>query len=440
MSSPVSERIDREEKERVKELVKVLKSEGRIETSEIFQSATIPKILNERPLSFVPGFQKSDATLLTNSALFSKILVTLCPDCSCNLDPQQLRPYLERGIVLPLLMAPLAKYDQKLADLVLQYPYVGCRIFRFIRINRILHLEGTYAALCPHCFFKERDKILRKVRSRMIPSSAKRTKKELDGHVFPSLYPAMELEFHILQEIHDALDRDDSKMLDLLINRCDTVFTLRSSQIFDAVPNVDAANITNVETISKNIGVTSNIGLAQEMQKKEWTLQELALDYSPTMPVEEYLDIVLPRKKKITSLVDTIISNKEGKHKELSEIKDELWRINQEMSESKKLETVTFLTNFVHNNAAILLQMLVGGYLGYSFGSSVGCGLGGLAGGAVGKIMADRKMFKTPELPKKTLEWVKEKIEDPQEKLLSIALSKDIRVIQTWNLRRKLKK
>ena len=440
MSNPAFERIDREEEQRIKDLEKKLASEGQVKSSEIFQDTTIPRILNEGPLSFVGGFQENDAAVLANSALFSKVLVTLCPQCSCNLDPQQLRPYLERGMVLPLLLTPLAKYKPKLADLVLQYPYIGWQPYEFVRVYGTFNLEGSPPAMCTHCFDKKCNEIVKKVCSGMAPSQAKRTKEAFNDCLFSSLSPTMELESHILQEIQDAVNRKNSKMLDLLKSKCDTIYTLRSSQVFDAVPNVDLASIANIEAISQKMGAKSNVGIIQEMQKKEWTLQELELDYSPTMPVEEYLDIVLPRKKKIASLVDAVISKKGGKHKELSDIKDELWRINQEMSESKKLETVAFLTNFVHDNAGILLQMLVGGYLGYSLGSSVGCGLGGLAGGAVGKIIAKRKMFKTPELPKKTLEWVKEKIEDPQEKFLSIALSKDIRVIQTWNLRRKLKK
>jgi len=178
------------------------------------------------------------------------------------------------------------------------------------------------------------------------------------------------------------------------------------------------------------------------MEERKWIVKALDIDCNSRMPVEDYLDIIIPRRKKVNRLVDELISNPE-KGRILSNIKDEVWKINKEVATSKAVEMLTFSTNFVSENAQILFGMLMGGLIGYSSGSFLACGLGstaGLGAGLVEKLVAKHGVFRISKYPRKTMEWIKEKIENPEEKLLSLMLSKDIRTIQVWALRRKLKK
>jgi hypothetical protein len=89
---------------------------------------------------------------------------------------------------------------------------------------------------------------------------------------------------------------------------------------------------------------------------------------------------------------------------------------------------------------------MIGALAGYSSASVIGCAvpeslstLGGLLGAAVGKVIPSDKI-KVPKPPKKTLEWIKEKIERPEERLLSIVLDKDIKTIQVYLLKKKIRK
>jgi hypothetical protein len=159
------------------------------------------------------------------------------------------------------------------------------------------------------------------------------------------------------------------------------------------------------------------------------------------MHVEEYLDIMLPRRKKILDLINRLETEKNGERSYKS-LKDEIWRINREVSSSKSLEAVSFVTDLVSRNVGILLGMMLGGILGYASDSFSGCGLGGVVGAGVASVsrLANNKPFKIPSISKRTKEWVEAKIESPQEKLLSAVLAKDIPTIQVYHLRRRLQR
>jgi hypothetical protein len=100
------------------------------------------------------------------------------------------------------------------------------------------------------------------------------------------------------------------------------------------------------------------------------------------------------------------------------------------------------MTDFISDNVRIVTAIMLGGILGYASGSFAGCGLGGIGGagtGAASRFMKN-KPFKTPNLPKKTRQWLASKIESPQEKLMSVMLAKDIKTIQVYQLKKKLKR
>jgi len=436
-------RTDRKERKRIDSLAKSIDDGKEITSAEIFDSEIIPRFLEERPLSFIDGFRKENPMFPVNCLLFSKVLVTICPHCSCNENAELIEPYLERQLILPILTAPLSYFETRFADLVVQYPYVGPHAFNFIKWIQALASEENTPEMCPHCFGERAERILKKIsESKLNQRSKDYAKGLLEQTTFPLLTPTASQETEILSHVEEAVDQEDIRLLSLLAHKAQKLHSLRSSQIFAAIPEVAQDDLSNIDRILQKSELSIDPSVADQIEEEKRIIEALNIDYNPELPVEDYLDIVLPRKKKINSLLDDLISGK-GKDQRISEITDEVWRINEEISSSKAIESLTFLTNFVSNNAKILFGMLIGGLIGYSSGSFAGCGLGGIGGivsGIFGKYVSKRAGLKVPKYPRRTIEWIREKIESPEERLLSIMLAKDIRVIQTWALRKRLKK
>lgn len=437
------ERIDKKEKAKVEELHRIFESGKPLMPDDIFESKSITEIVEERPLSICYSFDEANATLPLNSLLFSHILVTICPKCGCVKNPELLEPYLEKELVLPILSHPLSHFSSDFANLVIQHPYIGVYTLFFLRSAMAFSSYKGYPVLCPHCFDEYRERIFKKLSE--IKGDTKKTRYAqglLRDVTFPILAPPGQPQSEILKQIEEAIDQKNLELLGPLTHKTTVLETLRMARIFEATPQVAQRDLSNIGNTLSKMGISLAPETFEQIKEKEWALKALSVDYNPKMPIEDYLDIVLPRRKKINSLVNELILNK-GKEKRFSNINDEIWEINREISYSKAVETLTFLTDFVFDNAKILFGIVAGGLVGYSSGSFMGCGLGsmgGLVSGMIGRLVSKRLDFKVPKHPKKTIEWLKEKIESPEERLLSILLSKDIKVIQTWALRRKLER
>lgn len=438
-------RIDKREEEKCERLWQALQSGENITSLEIFESKSVANMLEEEPLSIQPSFRETSVALPMNCLLFSKILVTICPMCSCSGNPKLLRPYLEREMVLPILTFPLQHYNADFANLIIKYPYIGAETYLFVKeAHAFTSPLGRKSYMCPHCFGEDCEKILKRL------SETIRDKKKAESAIeylkdvtFPYLTPTLDQESQILQEIQAAVDGKRLDLLYPLTRKASLLETLRMSQAFEAIPHVAHEDLSNIAETTRKIGLSLDTEIAKQIAERELVVKALNIDYDPAMPLEDYLDIIVPRRKKINSLVNELILSKD-RDKKLSKLNDEIWEINEEISSSKAIETLTFLTDFVSDNAKILFGMLLGGLIGYSSASFAGCGLGsslgGLSSAAFQKVVSKYEVFKIPKYPKKTLEWLKEKIEGPEERLLAMMLSKDIRVIQTWAVRKKLKK
>jgi hypothetical protein len=437
-------RVDEKEERRIEKLAQTFESGKPITRAEVFDSEIIPKILEGKPLSFVESFHKHNIAFPLNCLLFQRILVTICPGCDCNSNPELIKPYLERKMILPILTFPLSRFETNFADLIVQYPYIGAQTFSFLRnVQVFISGEPVRGIMCPHCFEETAERILKKMSA--IQKHGKKidsAKEALKYIAFPSLYPTRDQEAQILEEIEDAVDQKNIELLPPLVHKADIIYGLRASQIFNAIPQVAQKDLFNIAEILRKMELPLDLGDIEQTKEKKEIVKALNMDYNSEMPVENYLDIILPRREKINSLLNELISGEE-KDQQLSKINDAIWKINEEISSSKAIETFTFLTNFVSDNAKILFGMMLGGLIGYSSASFAGCGLGsvgGLLSGIVGKSVSKHMSLKVPKYPKKTIEWIKKKIESPEERLLATMLSKDIKVIQTWALRKKLQK
>jgi hypothetical protein len=247
-----------------------------------------------------------------------------------------------------------------------------------------------------------------------------------------------EQEAIVLRQMEEAADQGDLRSVLSLAQKGMLISRLKYPRVFNAIPQVNQNDLRNINIISKELGLPLEQAI-YELQEKELTVKGLKLDYNPTRPIEEYLDIILPRRKKINALIKELIEHG-SKNKQISRINDKLWEINKDVVASKSLESISFLTSLVTDNLNIVASLLVGALVGYSSAELLGCSIGSAGGmllGAFSKKLSQHANAKIPSIPRKTVEWMKTQLESPQEKMLSLMLSKDIKAIQVWQLRRK---
>jgi hypothetical protein len=436
MSKDIYERIDTQEKKKIEIAAEIFSKKHEISLHDIFGNKTIEKELMSGPRLWTNSFPEAYETLPLNSIIYSKILNSICPSCTCTKEPSLLMPFLERGVVLPVLTAPLSQYPVEFAGLVIQYPYVGLETQRFLRFVR-RYTSDEKGGICSDCYEKKWKQICDYVESLPVEKKTKNDLLTACRWTFQSLYPAQRPEVSLLLSFEECIKQREWNKLAPIADRADILSNLRNSQVFRAVPQVSQFDLDNIaQTLQNKYSFSTEISV----EEKELALRALNIDYNPAMPIEEYLDIVLPRKQRINRLVEEILSSKK-KEETFSKIEDEIWAINCEVSSSKAIECFSFTTNLVFDNARILSSMLLGAFVGYCSGNFTGCGLGsagGLAIGSVAKKLSEKVNFKVRNYPRKTSEWLKSKMESPEEHIIAKILAKDIKTIQVWSLRKKL--
>jgi hypothetical protein len=436
--SSILHRIDQKEKARVLTLEKELEKKKTINTADAFDSETIPQWLKEKPISSSHSFRANDVVLPLNCVLYSKVLLSICPRCECVANPELLKPYLDRELVLPILTADMQGYTAKFARMITEYPYIGRHTLLFLKLHALSHKR----VLCPHCYHDAIKDIDANLNATSLAPQRKTALKYRVHHLLAgSLFPTFDPEIQILRDSQEAARSGNARMLLSLVHQADILHRLRVSSLFDAVPNVLQEDLQNIVKLARELGLKFDESFTGHLEEAETVMRSLNLEYSPSMSVEQYLDIMLPRRKKITKLVDLLLSS--GSNRKESHVKrlnDEIWEINRQISTSRGLELLSFVTEFASDNIGIITGLLVGGFLGYTSASFAGCGIGGMAGaslGAAGRLLT--RPFKVRKLPAKTIEWMEAKIEGPGEKLMSMALAKDLPTIQVYQLRKKLK-
>ncbi len=432
--------MKREEK-RINDLLRTFNSGEEITPADVFNSKEIPEILNEKPISYLTSFNVDDTALPLNCMLYPRTIVSICSKCDCNSNPELIKPFLERKLILPVLSEGYENYNPNLMDILIQYPHIGFPSLWLLRVVQFSFTpEKEPLAVCPHCFKEKTNEILKDLSQKSLD---KKQKSSLESYLkrvlLPKLNPPRGQDADILFQVMDAVNQNNWKLLRLLGREADLVNTFRVANIFSAIPQVNQQYLEDTIKILGDLKITIPQDIAEEIENKEWLVESLNIGYNPEIPIEEYLDIIVPRRKRINSLVSELVStgifNKQ--------LNDEIWKINQEISSSKSLETLDFLTSFTSNNASMIFSVLTGALIGYMSGDFIGCGLGGIGGlttGIAGKIVSKYQSFKIPRYPRKTIEWIKARIEGPEQRLLSLILAKKTKTIQVWGLRKKMKK
>ena len=95
--------------------------------------------------------------LIPNFAPFyEKIFLTICPGCRVVQSPSRLLPFLELGLVVPVLSSPLHSYSENFIGSIAPFVHIPFAYYDFLAWLRLFQHEEEYvkAHVCSHCFDK----------------------------------------------------------------------------------------------------------------------------------------------------------------------------------------------------------------------------------------------------------------------------------------------
>ena len=421
--------IDEKEAKRIDELDTEFENRKDVSLATLFDSELIPKIVKKEPRIFQDC--PDQLNLPINCLLYERVYCTIYTNCDSALDPQLIKPYLERGLLLPILASPLSSYKTAFSELITNYPYVSCYTFDLLRFYEDMDYDAE-GGLCEQHLENEKNLIYHDLSLQVKDKKQfKKLKSRLEYYFFPKLEPVFGVEAQTIYNLHNEIKKNQLKAIEPLMQRAELLQQLRNSQVFKAIPQTNGDYLTDTQSQIEKLNCRGILELEKEFITKDWIANTLGINYNYKMPVEQYLDYIIPRKKKINNLLNDIAKNQSGNS--IKSIKDEIWKINNEIENSKAIETWTFLVNLTQKNWKVVLGLIIGSLIGSNSGN--GCSVDP---NEIKNKIPEKSALKIPDYPKKTVEWLKEKLEDPSEKIIAKMLSQELKTIQVWNIRKRL--
>jgi len=425
------EKLEASEKARLREAFKDSSKED-LPITTFFKSDDVRRTLEKGNQAIISGF---DEKLLPSIIPFSdRVLVEVCPRCKCVRNPDLLKPYLERQLVIPVFGANFFYYPPEFVESIQGFPYISnpefydIRSFAIRRTVTQLLSEAEVEGILNTC-----NQLVKKFPSNYVEESQKYV-----DTVFCNLQPYLSSDLNPLLNLMEGLKRKDWKELSRIFGISHIVNAFRSSQVFSLIPQIETGELNRLDLTPQEFGE-----LAFEVPDvKESIMSGLKISYDASLPLETYLDIICERRSAIRGIAEKIIiAAKPEKETFLSDLRAEIEKLNQEVEtikSSRKRVIFDFLTNFaVQNKGSIVAGLITAASLGTMGLGLIGCGAG-LVSGIATKAISKKADISIPEEASTIGRQLYKYVEPHYEELMAKALSSNVQAIQLWHLKKRL--
>jgi hypothetical protein len=431
MDKAFLEKLETSENARLSVLFREAGEEDQPITS-FFKSDTVKKTLEKGNQAIMSGFDRES---LPMALPFSdRVLVEVCPTCECVKSPGLLEPYLERGLVIPVLGDVYTYFPPEFVESIIGYPYIaytefyGIRNFAIRRTVSQLMPKKEISAMAKICL--ELAKGIRKLHGGTMYN-------EVDT-VFYNLQPFLSSDIQLILDLMNALKKKNFGEIFRAVHISHIISAFRNSQVFSLIPQVGIRQLDFLDLIPQEYEELA----FNAPDIRNFIMNGLKISYDPSIPVETYLDIISERKSAIREIVTRIINQAKPEDKGFfSNLRTEIEKVNQEVESlktSKKRVVFDLLTNFAFQNKGSIVAGLMTavslGTIGLGF---VGCGAGltvSLATGALSRKIS----ISIPEEASILSKKISARIEPHYEKMVAETLSFNVQAIQLWHLRRRI--
>jgi len=401
---------------------------------EIFRSEEVRDRVRKGSTALLSGaydIQKVSLTL----PFYDFTMPEVCDSCPCVTKPELILPLLENDLAIPILTSRYSTYPRKWISNLLKYPHISSAEGYSLRVAASIERSRQGGGICQHCV----DRIVRESNKNLRgydKETQRYYKLGLEGLVMPSLAPFLGREAMLLDDAASSIRVNDKARFQQVLSMAEAVGQFRLSRSLGSVPQVPMEMMNAVGDIEAKypaLGIPyDDAGVRQAVE------EGLNIAYDPGLSLEKYLDIIVPRRSQISSLVAEISLEAKGA-KGLLKVQQEVEEINTEIrrvSRSSRSNVLEFSTNLFSGNRGLIARCLAGAALGFNFGGPLGAAIGS----SVGVTSHFANKIELPSSGLKPSKKLIEILEPGYHKVLAYLLSTDVKYVQLWSLQKKLGK
>jgi hypothetical protein len=291
-SRPKSE-MDRVQRERVDSFMKSYhNSDAKIErvflSEKVYDTVKEEKVLlNSYDLSKILSFLP----------LSRNIYVSICPRCLSKGDVDKFRSLVERGVIIPALVAPYEQYQSTVQSLVTSHDHIS--YFEFSAFRSTVLRANVNKMICVHCAGLKRDDIVKTINKHKALPTYKDGVNIIMRNLFPFIYP----DFELLNSVHEAGKKGSKTRFEQLVRLSYMIKDVRSAQAFNAPIVMDESEISKIPA---GFAKASDEALLMSAGISERISNGLGLKIPSDIPIEKYIEIDRDFQPKISVIINDI--------------------------------------------------------------------------------------------------------------------------------------
>lgn len=381
--------IDKEETKRTDKIVQQAFSGKKGALSNLLRHKKAKEIFNNKRI-IIPSFDEK--RLLSAIPFFPGVFVEICPGCLCTKNIDLLKPYLETGFVIPLLLNKYSSYNTKFSTQILGIPHIS--FFEYSALRNVKLIETAEKRVCKHCVGEFNKKIEERLKSYRKPKIVK----FMVEVVFFNLIPFINSDFDLIVEMLDAISQKDLRKLHQIVNLSFSIKNMRSAQGLEATLHMPVEAISKVK--SRFGEAADKISLSTSLAETKAALIEgLNLEIPMGIPINKYLEIVCLHKEHLNQISSNLVKAAEVSSGSISlaKLQEEIALINEEIRRirhSGRYQILKITTGLLGANKSIVASIFLAAALGIT-GNILGCGAS-LAVGIGTKVLS--KKVKLPDI------------------------------------------
>jgi hypothetical protein len=402
--------------------------------SEVYASDQVRENFSKNRPALLTDRYDVDSVCVT-LPFYESVAVEVCRYCPCTNDLDSMNPLLDEGIVVPVLVSKYESYPRAFIENLIKYPHISTYEESALKLVSVEENEADIAWTCANCVAEER----RRSEAVLKNYGAKKSEFYRNGLdlIAKQGRPAVGLESPFLTDALSSMCDDNVIRFRQIVNMSKSTNAFRTASAINAVLQIPMSVMDEAASLEKQYpSVATNY---DDAGLRKAVASGLSISYNRRIGLRKYLDIVLPRRKTIASIVGRVLSHGKGSG-DLIEVQEEIEEINSQvrkLSGSALANVYEYSTNLMLGNGGIIAKCIVAAALGFAFGGPFAMVGAGASTGLVTKLSTEGHL---PAVRFPKGRKIVEVLEPGYQKLLAYTLQKNFKDVQLWELQRKLQK
>jgi hypothetical protein len=312
---------------------------------DIFQSERVNNQIEEKKI-LLNSFDMDQ--ILINIPFSNNIYARICPMCINEDNILQYKTLIERGALIPVLIAPYRLYENPVVIVTEVHDHIN--VYEYQIYRDLMVRANSNGGICPHCVGKREKKIFSLLKKNPeIPIN-----KEGIERAVRNLVPYVAPDFSLIDDLSDALSKKNYLVAQQIIELTSTVSDIRSAQAFEAPMLINA---DEMEKVPRGISDSIDTAIYSAKRAKRQISEGLGLSIPFDLPLESYIEIASDFRPKIEDITSKISLGDDNRTLEQAQLSKQIIDLNSEIERVKNSNRYIILeagVEFYQKNNIIL--------------------------------------------------------------------------------------